>query len=253
MVEESILQLSVNTRGRWPQACLPPERQRPVPLPTSFNAGASVPPHAIVLGALQPIGAAARVRRGRQIFVDGESAEHWYWLASGVVQVCSFDEDGKRHVAELVLPGDLFGLEACARRGATAEAARDAVVVSYPRARAEALVDADPRLARAFREVACGRLQHAQACLFRLGRTSALARVASFLLEIGERCRRAADGVVDVPVTRDDIADYLGLTSETVSRALTELRRRGAITLPTRQSVHLADRAALVFAKDAGR
>ena len=70
---------------------------------------------------------------------------------------------------------------------------------------------------------------------------------------MGERCRRAADGAVEVPVTRDDIADYLGLTSETVSRALTELRRRGAIALPARQSIHLADQAALALAKDAGR
>jgi CRP/FNR family transcriptional regulator, nitrogen fixation regulation protein len=185
--------------------------------------------------------------------MEGEPATHWYWLASGAVQVCSFAEDGKRQVAELVLPGDFFGIEACGRRGATAEAARDAVVIAYPRARAEAVVDGDPRLARAFREVACGRLHHAQACLFRLGKMSALARVASFLLEMGERCRRGADGVVDVPVTRDDIADYLGLTSETVSRALTRLRRRGAIALRARQSIHLADRAALASAKDARR
>lgn len=249
------MQLSADAPTRWPQARVPPSQphRHPGPPPAPRTADGGVPPHAIVLDALQPIGTAARVRRGRQIFAEGEPAAHWYWLASGAVQVCSFAEDGKRHVAELVLPGDLFGLEACARRGATAEAARDAVVVSYPRARAEALVDADPRLARAFREVACGRLHHAQACLLRLGRTSALARVASFLLEMGERCRRAADGAVDVPVTRDDIADYLGLTSETVSRALTELRRRGAIALPARQSIHLADRAAIASAKDAGR
>jgi CRP/FNR family transcriptional regulator, nitrogen fixation regulation protein len=246
------MQLSLNDHQPWRQAPAHSARY-PAPPPRLRSADGGVPPQAIVLGALQPIGVTARVARGRQIFVEGEAAAHWYWLASGAVQVCSFAEHGKRHVAELVLPGDLFGLEACARRGATAEAARDAVVVAYPRARAEALVDADPRLARAFREVACGRLQHAQACLFRLGKTSALARVASFLLEMGERCRRGADGSVDVPITCDDIADYLGLTSETVSRALTELRRRGAIRLPARQSIHLADRAALASAKDAGR
>ena len=245
------MQLPVQTSGLRGEP-MPPVRHH-VPRPAPHDSGGGVPPQAVVLDALRPIGAAASVRRGRQIFAEGEPAAHWYWLASGAVQVCSFAEDGKRHVAELVLPGDLFGLEACARRGATAEVARDAVVVAYPRARAEALVDADPRLARAFREVACGRLQHAQACLFRLGKTSALARVASFLLEMGERCRRGADGAVEVPVTRDDIADYLGLTSETVSRALTELRRRDAIALPARQSIHLADRAALAMAKEAGR
>ena len=247
------MQPSVDFPSRWPKAPESLVRHQPGPAWTSPGVRAGDPSQAIVLDALRPIGAVMKVRRGRQVFAEGEPAAHWYWLASGAVQVCSFAEDGRRQVAELVLPGDLFGLEACARRGATAEAARDAVVVAYPRARAEALVDADPRLARAFREVACGRLSHAQARLFRLGKTSALARVASLLLEMGERCRRAADGAVDLPVTRDDMADYLGLTSETVSRALTELRRRGAIALPARQSIHLADHAALASAKDAGR
>ena len=206
-----------------------------------------------VLDALRPHGTVARMRRGRQIFREGAPAAHWYWLASGAVQVCSFAEDGRRHVAELVLPGDFFGLEAREAHCATAEAARDAVVVAFPRARAEALIDADPRLARAFREIACGRLREAQARLLRLGRTSALERVASFLLEMAARCRTGADQSVELPVTRDDIADYLGLNSETVSRTLTELRRRGAIALPARRSIRLGDRAALAEVQEAGR
>ena len=247
------MQLSVHAHSPLREP-VPPAGHH-VPRLAFHRMESGAPLHATLLDALRQIGVATMFPRGRQIFAEGEPASHWYWLASGAVQVCSFAEDGKRHVAELVLPGDLFGLEACARRGATAEAARDAVVVTFPRARAEALVDADPHLARAFRQIACGRLHHAQACLFRLGRTSALARVASFLLEMGERCRRAADGAVEVPVTRDDIADYLGLTSETVSRALTELRRRGAIALPTRQNIHIADGAALalVLARGAGK
>ena len=207
-----------------------------------------------VLDALRPHGAVKSFRRGRQIFREGEPAAHWYWLASGAVQVCGFAEDGRRHVAELVLPGDFFGLEAGEAHCATAEAARDAVVVAFPRARAEALVDADPRLARAFREMACGRLREARARLLRLGRTSALERVASFLLEMARRCRpAAADQVVEIPVTRDDVADYLGLKSETVSRARAELRRRGVIALPARRCIRLRDRAALAEARDAWR
>jgi CRP-like cAMP-binding protein len=207
--------------------------------------------HAAVIDALRPIGAVASHRRGRCIYAEGEPAAHWYWLGAGAVQVCRFGEDGRRSVAELVLPGDFFGLEAGAVRAASAEVARDAVVVAYPRARAEAMVDADPRLARALREVACGRLRHAEARLLRLGRTSALGRVASFLLEMADRggggaaAAAVAGRPVELPVTRDDIADYLGLSSETVSRALTELRRRGAVVLPARKSINLADRAAL--------
>ena len=234
-------------------------RRRAVPLPPcparppAARSPGDVLWRMAVAEALRPCGVVASLRRGRRLFAEGEPATHWYWLASGAVQVCSFAEDGRRHVAELVLPGDFFGLEACELRGAAAEAARDAVVVAYPRARAEALIDADPRLARAFREIACGRLHEAQARLLRLGRTSALERVTSFLLEMADRCRPAADRSVELPVTRDDIADYLGLKSETVSRALTELRLRGAIALPARQSIRIADRAALGDAEEARR
>jgi CRP-like cAMP-binding protein len=206
-----------------------------------------------VLEALRPHGTVRSIRRGRQIFGEGEPASCWYWMASGAAQVCSFAEDGRRHVAELVLPGDFFGLEASETHCATAEAARDAVVVAFSRVRAEAVIDADPRLARAFREIACGRLREAQARLLRLGRTSAVERVTSFLLEMAERCHAAKDQVVELPVTRDDIADYLGLKSETVSRTLTELRRRGAIALPARRSIRLSDRAALAEAGEAWR
>ena len=234
-------------------------RRRAVPLPPcstrppAASSPGGGPWQMALLNALRPYGVVTSLRRGRQLFTEGEPATHWYWLASGAVQVCSFAEDGRRHVAELVLPGDFFGLEACELRGATTEAVRDAVVVAYPRARAEALIDADPHLARAFREIACGRLHEAQARLLRLGRTSALERVTSFLLEMADRCQPAADQSLELPITRDDIGDYLGLKSETVSRALTELRLRGAIALPARQSIRIADRAALADAKEARR
>src|SRR3712207_5663624 len=103
--EKPFIQLSVHAHSPRREAVVPSTRFAPPPAPR--GADGRVPPHAIVLDALRPIGVAARVPRGRQIFVEGETAAHWYWLASGAVQVCSFAEDGKRHVAELVLPGDL--------------------------------------------------------------------------------------------------------------------------------------------------
>jgi CRP/FNR family nitrogen fixation transcriptional regulator len=206
-----------------------------------------------LLDALRPLGAVRRLQRGQEIFAEGEPATHWYWLSSGAVEVCAVAEGGRRHVAELVLPGDFFGLEACAARAASAEAVRDTVLLVFPRDRAEAVVDADAALARAFRLLACGRLHEAQMRLLRIGRMSALGRVASFLLELAERRQRHGVAAVEIPITRDGIADYLGLNSETVSRALTELRRRGAIAIPARQSIELADRRALLEAQAVGR
>lgn len=207
---------------------------------------------AALLQALRPLGTVTSLKRGRRIFSQGDPVRDWYWLARGAVQLCTFSEDGKRQVAELVLPGDLFGFEARGERDATAEAARDVTFVSIPRARAEALIDADPSLSRAFREVACGRLRHAQRRLYRLGRTSAVERVASFLLEMIDRSS-SPGGPIELFITRDDMADYLGLTSETVSRAFTELRRRGAVASLQQRSFRLVDRGLLVEAGAARR
>ena len=206
---------------------------------------------AALMEALRPLGAVTNLKRGRRIFSQGAPVRDWYWLVSGAVQLCTFSEDGKRQVAELVLPGDLFGFEARGEREATAEVARDATLVSVPRARAEALVDADPVLSRAFREVACGRLRHAQLRLHRMGRMSAVERVASFLLEMIDRSS-SPGGPIELFITRDDMADYLGLTSETVSRAFTELRRRGAVASLQQRCFRLVDRGLLVEAGATG-
>lgn len=208
---------------------------------------------AVLLDALRPLGAVRTLRRRQDLFTEGEPAADWYWLGSGAVQVCAVAEGGRRHIAELVLPGDFFGLEDCDARGASAEATRNAVLLAFPRARAEALVDTDAALSRAFRQVACGRLHEAQARLLRLGCLTALGRVASFLMEMAERRQRHHAETIEIPVTRDGIADYLGLNPETVSRALTELRRRGAIALPARQSIALANRSVLIDARGTGR
>ena len=216
--------------------------------PRLHPCGAGLQGHgAALVQALRPLGTVTSLKRGRRIFSQGAPVRDWYWLASGAVQLCTFSEDGKRQVAELVLPGDLFGFEAHGEREATAEVARDATLVSVPRARAEALVDADPVLSRALREVACGRLRHAQLRLHRMGRMSAVERVASFLLEMIDRSA-SPGGPIELFITRDDMADYLGLTSETVSRAFTELRRRGAVASLQQRSFRLVDRGLLVEA-----
>lgn len=206
---------------------------------------------AALMQALRPLGIVTNLKRGRRIFSQGEPVRDWYWLASGAVQLCTFSEDGKRQVAELVLAGDLFGFEARGEREATAEATRDVTFVSVPRARAEALIDGDPGLSRAFREIACGRLRQAQVRLYRMGRMSAVERVASFLLEMIDRSS-SPGGPIELFITRDDMADYLGLTSETVSRAFTELRRRGAVASLAQRSFRLVNRSLLVEAGATG-
>lgn len=239
-------------QGWVPPAWMVLAARQPASSAVPYPGGAALEDHGVaVMQALRPLGAVTSLKRGRRIFSQGEPVRHWYWLASGAVQLCTFSEDGKRQVAELVLPGDLFGFEARVERKATAEAARDVTFVSVPRAQAEALIDGDPGLSRAFRELACGRLRQAQVRLHRMGRMSAVERVASFLLEMIDRSS-CPGGPIELFITRDDMADYLGLTSETVSRAFTELRRRGAVASLTQRSFRLVSRSLLLEAGATG-
>lgn len=239
-------------RGRVPSAWMTPAARQPAGSATAYPGGAGLEAYgATLMQALRPLGTVTSLKRGRRIFSQGEPVRDWHWLASGAVQLCTFSEDGKRQVAELVLPGDLFGFEARGERDANAEAARDAAFVSVPRARAEALIDEDPGLSQAFREIACGRLRQAQVRLHRLGRMGAVERVASFLLEMIDRSS-SPGGPIELFITRDDMADYLGLTSETVSRAFTELRRRGAVASLAQRSFRLVNRSLLVEAGATG-
>lgn len=113
----------------------------------------------------------------------------------------------------------------------------------YPRRATERLIDDNPTMARQLRDMTLRDLTNAQLHMLMLGRTSAPERVATFLLDIFER--RDAARVVDLPMSRTDIADYLGLTIETVCRTLTKFKHDGLITIPTPQRIELRDRAAL--------
>ena len=238
------MQLSVDAPGRWPKAPAPPARNHSAPPPTPRNAGGGVPPHAVVLGALQPIGTAARVRRGRQIFVEGEPAAHWHWLASGAVQVCSYAEDGKRLVAEFVLPGDLFGLEACARRGGRSGARR----------RGGLLPAREGRGAGGRRPATRARLPRGRLLATAPRPGVPVPPRADERLGPG-RVLPAGDGGA-LPPRHGRGGGGPGHARR--HRRLPRLDLRNGVAradriAPARQSIQLADRAALASAKDAGR
>src|SRR3984893_3575050 len=198
------------------------------------------------LDKLTSIAGLRRCHRGQVIRCQGQPAEYWYRVTSGTVRRCVAHPDGRRQIVELLLPGDFFGFTALNEYDSTVEAvAKDTIVASYPRRRVEMLAEADPQLSREIRQVPFEALSRLQAQLMILGRITASEKDSSFLLTMAERLSDQTLDRVDLPISRYDIADYLGLSVETVCRSLTSLKKRGLIALSGPRSVRIIDRDAL--------
>jgi len=154
--------------------------------------------------------------------------------------------DGRRQIVDLLLPGDVFGFTSLDEYDSSVEAIVEGTVVAgYPRRRVEILADADPRLAREIRQVAFAALSRLEARLLILGRITVLEKVGSFILEMASRLSNQRGNSVALPMSRYDIADYLAVSVETVSRSLTDLKHRGVIKLAGTRTVRIVDPHAL--------
>ncbi len=193
--------------------------------------------------AFERIGARRSFDRNAEIFAEGAAADCWFKVISGTVRLCKLLADGRRHIAEFFFSGDCFGLDNMPERLFSAEAVTDVIVMRYPRRATERLIDETPALARCLRDMTLHDLTNAQIRMLMLGRMSAPERVATFLLDMCDR--RDATRAIDLPMSRNDIADYLGLTIETVCRVMSAFKRGGSIDIPTPHRIELRDRAAL--------
>jgi CRP/FNR family nitrogen fixation transcriptional regulator len=181
--------------------------------------------------------------KGEELYVEGEAADCFFKVISGALRTSKLLGDGRRQIDAFHLPGDIFGLEAGAARRFSAEAMGDAVVIGFHRSRLDTRGGADPVLREQVLRATLVSLERAQEHLMLLGRKSASEKLASFLLEMSQRLGSAS---FDLPMSRADIADHLGLTIETVSRTLTRFAREGLIGLKgLSRHVELRDRAAL--------
>jgi len=193
--------------------------------------------------ALFAAGTVVNVPRGGELFHEGEEASSWYRVTSGALRTCKLMPDGRRQIESFLLPGDLLGMEAGAAYRAAAEAIVPTTVIRYSRRRIEHLADENPRLARRLFDIAVDHLCEAQARMILLGRKTAEERLASFVLEMLERSPET--NAFDLPMSRHDIADYLALTIETVSRTFSAFKRDGLVALPNPQRVVVRDREGL--------
>jgi CRP/FNR family nitrogen fixation transcriptional regulator len=199
---------------------------------------------AIALGpGLALHGVRLHFERNKEIFGEGEPADHVYRVVSGAVRTVRFSSDGRRQILSFHLPGDVFGIEPGARHGLSAEAVADAEIAVVRRSLIEAAATQDTRAAQALLSLMSRELHSAQEHALVLGRKGAGERVATFLLQLADRV--ASTREIELPMSRSDIADYLALTIETVSRAFTQMERDRAIALPSSRHVVVRDRLAL--------
>jgi CRP-like cAMP-binding protein len=180
--------------------------------------------------------------RNAEIYGEGEAAEYIYRVVSGWVRTYKVLADGRRQVGGFYLPGDMFGLEPGEEHTFSAEAIAESKVLVIKRSAVTALAERDSEVAHQLWNLTRQELRRVQDHILLLIK-SAHERVASFLLEMAER--EAGGDAVDLPMSRQDIADYLGLTIETVSRTLTHMESLATIEVPSSRRIVLRNRAAL--------
>ena len=166
-----------------------------------------------------------KYRKDSEIFGEGEAAEYLYQVIKGAVRSHKLLSDGRRQIGAFHLAGDVFGLENGEHHRFTAEAVVDTTVRLMKRQSLERVAKSDKALIFKILGMTTDNLQHVENHLLLLGRKHSLERVAAFLVEMDRRLTAA--GVVALPMSRRDIADYLGLTLETVSRAFSILQKKG--------------------------
>lgn len=192
---------------------------------------------------LELSGVVIHVAADRQIYAEGDEARCFYKVISGVVRTCRFLSDGRRQIDAFHMEGEVFGFEAGADHRMAAEAVSDCTVIAYRRRGLETMVFQDDRLGRWFFSHAMTCMELAREHSLLLGRGSATQKISAFLIEFARR--EGSENTVELAMSRQDIADYLGLTIETVSRTLSQLERDGVIALPSARRVALKDRRAL--------
>jgi len=192
-------------------------------------------------GHLMAITSLQKKNAGETLFAEGDDADSVYEIVQGMVRLYKLMPDGRRLITGFLSAGNLLNLGSDRICIYTAEAITAVTLCRYKRSAFERLIDEVPGLARRLLVMTSHELRAAQDRMLLLGRKSATEKVASFLLLMADR--QDSDGdAIEVPMTRSDIADYLGLTIETVSRTLTKLKQDDLIAIPTVTRIEILDR-----------
>ena len=215
----------------------------------NFRVTDSVSPARTMTGSLEVVDSLAvpvRCRRGQEIYSAEGSVECWYRVLAGAARRFTLRTNGRRQIVDLLLPGDVFGFGSNGRHYFSAEAVGTGTVIAqYPRSSVEKIAASDTMIAAELREMVSQETSRLQTLILILGGITAEEKVGAFLVSLADRLSGDTLGSVSLPISRYDIADFLALSVETVSRALTGLKERGMITLIGPRKVKIVDREAL--------
>lgn len=182
---------------------------------------------------LKPLGKIKSYDSGDIVFWEGDDANRYYLVVSGVLRGCKLLSDGRRQISRFVFPGDLMAYSGTEQFPYSAEAVTPVTLLAIPRPGFDSTTEENSCLQRLVTKALLNELHDTQDQVLLLGRMTATERVLHFLAALARRTTEDsdADGIVEIPMSRADIADFLGLTIETVSRVLSRFKREGKISM----------------------
>jgi CRP/FNR family transcriptional regulator len=194
------------------------------------------------LPRLAALAAGRRLEVGQTLFQEGDTADEVFTLTDGMLKLYKLMSDGRRQIVGFLVPGDFLGLAFGRTYVYSAEAVVPTAVCRFRRSQFLGLLEECPALEKEILGRTSTELAAAQEQMLLLGRKTARERVASFIVALARRRKLGADGPLELPMSRADIADYLGLTIETVSRTFTMFRKERLIGLPDKHLVEILRR-----------
>mgnify|MGYP001185905749 CR=1 FL=1 len=183
-----------------------------------------------------------QLKAGETLVWDGDAAQFSYVITRGTLRAQKASGDGRRQILDFLFAGQFIGIPSDQTYHFDAEALTDAEVCRFDRRKLEDLMAKYPSVEKGYRAGTARQLETAYNHAYSLGRRTAMERVTAFLLDLhASSCPKTTTGVLKLPMTRSDIADFLGLTLETVSRAFSRIKSLGVIRLPSAQEVEIRD------------
>jgi CRP-like cAMP-binding protein len=191
-----------------------------------------------------------RYGRDQEVYRASDPVDYSYRLVAGAARRFTTQRDGRRQIIDFLLPNDLFGFSTRHEHSFSVEAvSENTQVMRYSRSRIGSLIDSDPRLGRLIQDLTAAEISRLQAHILLLSRITSREKINEFLLEMTHRLIDGEKGLM-LPMSRYDIADYVGMSVETVSRCFTELEYRGIIKFQGRRRVQVVNRQALHVEED---
>ena len=207
------------------------------------------------LAAYRRLGWTLKLAPGQTLFHEGDPATRVFTVKRGTLKLYTLLPDGRRQVTGFMFPGDFLGISLDEEHAVSAEALDDVQLCCFPRSRFSEFVEDHPAMERQLYCRAANELAAAREQMVLLGRKTALERLATFFIQLLQRSEGVGEeeaGTFHLPMSRADIADYLGLTKETVSRILGQLRDLRLIRLVTLDRIMVLDRAGLELLAEGG-